>query len=237
MPGNFCREFSSEQNKDLILGPLPECDAKSQFAALMMLWRELRSIQKKTNPTEAEVDNYPNLVRRFHKLLNTKFSWFEPFPNQFHRLSHNFFFMTVDGNSLGTKSLEGLEKGNFTTQGMDAHHTYKGSRKKANKGVFKLLRLKSSRLLREYRRKPPARVQRCSRCHKIGHNAKNKACSAGIIIPDMEVGDAPNIEIFGEGAGLNDTTGTELVTSEEAGQSEDDSVVDIDDLLDGDDLF
>ena len=133
--------------------------------------------------------------------------------------SHNFFFMTVDGNSLGTKSLEGLEKGNFTTQVMDAHHTYKGSRKKANKGVFKLLRLKSSRLLREYRRKPPARVQRYSRCHKIGHNAKNKACSAGIIIPDMEVGDAPNIEIFGEGAGLNDTIGTELVTSEEAGQS------------------
>ena len=42
---------------------------------------------------------------------------------------------------------------------------------------------------------------------------------------------------FGEGAGLNDTTGTELVASEEAGQSEDDSVVDIDDLLDGDDLF
>ena len=62
--------------------------------------------------------------------LDRQSNWFKPFPNQFHRLSHNFFFMTVDNNSLGVKSLEGLEKGNFTTQVMDAHHTYKGSRKR-----------------------------------------------------------------------------------------------------------
>ena len=62
----------------------------------------------------------------------------------------------------------------------DAHHTYKGDRKKANKGVFKLLRLKSNRLLRNYRKKPPTRIQRCSRCHRVGHNAMNKLCSAGL---------------------------------------------------------
>ena len=62
----------------------------------------------------------------------------------------------------------------------DAHHTFKGSRKKANEGVFKLLRLKSSRLLRKYRRKPSSRVQHCSRCHRQGHNATNKLCAAGI---------------------------------------------------------
>ena len=156
--------------------PLPECEAKTHFAELMVLWRRIRSIHKKTHPTEEEVDEYPNLVRNLLKLLDTKFSWFKPLPNQIHRLVHNFCFLVADRNSLGVKSLEGLEKGNFTTQVMDAHQTFKGSRKKANKGVFKLLRLKSSRKLRQYRRKPPTRLQRCSRCKQFGHNASNKGC-------------------------------------------------------------
>ena len=59
-------------------------------------------------------------------------------------------------------------------------HTYKVNRKKANRGVFKLLRLKSNRLLRSYRKKPPTRVQRCSRCHRVGHNALSKLCAAGL---------------------------------------------------------
>ena len=140
MPGNFCREFCDAENKDLIVAPLPNCEAKNNFSLLMIIFRELRSIHKKTSPTESEVDEYPDLVRRFFQLLDRKFPWFKPFPNQFHRLAHNFHFMSVDQNSLGVKSLEGLEKGNFTTQIMDAHQSYKGDRKKANKGVFKLLR-------------------------------------------------------------------------------------------------
>ena len=84
--------------------------------------------------------------------------------------------MVADRNSLGTKSLEGLERGNFTTQLMDAHQTFKGDRKKANRGVCKLLRLKSSRTLRQYREKPPTRLQRCSWCKQVGHNATNKSC-------------------------------------------------------------
>ena len=54
--------------------------------------------------------------------------------------------------------------------------TFKGDRKKANRGVFKLLRLKSSRSLRQYRRRPSTRVQRCSRCKQVGHNATSKRC-------------------------------------------------------------
>ena len=107
--------------------------------------------------------------------------------------------MTVDGNSLGVKSLEGLEKGNYTTQVMDAHHTYKGDRKKANRGVFKLLRLKSNRLLRSYRKKPPTRVQRCSRCHRVGHNALSKLCSAGLIQEGDHVEDVHG-DVFGGAA-------------------------------------
>ena len=112
----------------------------------------------------SDSDNYPNLVRKFLKLLDKEFPWFKPLPIQFHRLNHNFNFMVNDRNSLGRKSLEGLEQGNYTTQLMDAHQTFKGDRKKANRGVFKLLRLKSSRILRQYRKKPPTRKQRCSRC-------------------------------------------------------------------------
>ena len=176
MPGNFCRGFSDEKNKELILEPLHECHAKTQFTELMILWRSLRSIHKKSNPSEDEVENYPNLVRKFLKLLDKEFPWFKPLPNQFHRLNHNFHFMVNDRNSLGRKSLEGLEQGNYTTQLMDAHQTFKGDRKKANRGVFKLLRLKSSRSLRKYRRRPATRIQRCSRCKQIGHNATSKRC-------------------------------------------------------------
>ena len=107
--------------------------------------------------------------------------------------------MTLDGNSLGVKSLEGLEKGNYTTQVMDAHHTFKGDRKKANIGVFKLLRLKSNRLLRSYRKKPPTRVQRCSSCHRVGHNALSKLCSAGLIQEGDHVEDVHG-DVFGGAA-------------------------------------
>ena len=262
MPGNFCREFCSEQNAQLILEPLPDCEAKTNYAILMDLWRTLRSIHKSSNPTEAEIDEYPDFVRRFLQHLDRKFEWFKPFPNQFHRLSHNFHFMvSKDNNPLGVKSLEGLEKGNFTTQVMDAHHTYKGNRKKANKGVFKLLRLKSSRLLRKYRRRPATRLQRCSRCHKVGHNASSKACQAALIQPGEHDGEAAALLGPAEG-GDDDAGGLDAVPVEAgaapidmsdqegmdvfdesqnigegvaASAGEGDNIEDIEDLLDGDD--
>ena len=150
------------------------------------------------NIFRSDSDNYPNLVRKFLKLLDKEFPWFKPLPIQFHRLNHNFNFMVNDRNSLGRKSLEGLEQGNYTTQLMDAHQTIKGDRKKANRGVFKLLRLKSSRILRQYRKRPPTRKQHCSRCKKVGHNATSKRCqwlaegAQGLlpVNPDEDVGDA-----------------------------------------------
>jgi hypothetical protein len=129
---------------------------------------------------------------------------------------------------------------------MNAHHTYKGDRKKANKRVFKLLRLKSNRLLRNYRKKPTTRVQRCSRCHRVGHNAMNKLCSAGLNVTDDHGegvqeeavhGGGPVVEreaVHGEG---NDGVGG----VQEVGEIRPDTTLeDIDDLLfdsDNDDLY
>ena len=78
-----------------------------------------------------------------------------------------------------------LEKGNYTTKIFDSFHTYKGDRKKANRGVFKLLRLKSNRTLRNFKARTTKRVQRCSKCKKVGHNSKNKMCPANVDLTDM----------------------------------------------------
>ena len=94
------------------------------------------------------------------------------------------YFMKNDRNSLGVKSLEGLEKGNYNTKIFDQFYTYKGDRKKANRGVFKLLRLKSNRTLRAFQTMSK-RIQRCSRCKRIGHNATNKSCPAIVDITDL----------------------------------------------------
>ena len=98
MPGNFFRKFSSEENKDLILKPLPECEAKHKFAAVMDLWRRIRRTHKSSNPTAAAVDDYPNLVKQFLTLLDKDFPWFKPLPNQFHRLTHSSYFLNNDRN-------------------------------------------------------------------------------------------------------------------------------------------
>ena len=92
------------------LKPLPECEAKHKFAAVMDLWRRIRRTHKSSNPTTAVVDDYPNLVKQFLTLLDKDFPWFKPLPNQFHRLTHSSYFMNNDRNALGVKYLEGLEK-------------------------------------------------------------------------------------------------------------------------------
>ena len=184
MPGNFCREFCAEENKTFILNPLPECQAKADFAHLMDLWRKIRSTHKKSKPTDQEIKEYPKFVKQFLEDLDSKFSWFKPLPNQFHRIEHNSFFLQNDRNSLGVKSLEGLEKGNYTTKIFDNLHTYKGDRKKANRGVFKLLRLKSNRTLRMYMI-GTKRVQRCSKCKNTGHNSSSIKCPVNVDLSDL----------------------------------------------------
>ena len=95
------------------------------------------------------------------------------------------YFMKNDRNSLGVKSLEGLEKGNYNTKIFDQFYTYKRDRKKANRGVFKLLRLKSNRTLRAFQTMSK-RIQRCSRCKRIGHNAKAIVDITDLIEDDEE---------------------------------------------------
>ena len=85
---------------------------------------------------------------------------------------------------MKVKSLEGLEKGNFTTKLFDSFHTYKGDRQKANRGVFKLLRLRSNRVLRDFKTKTK-RVQKCSKCKQPGHNSSNKRCPANVDLSEM----------------------------------------------------
>ena len=171
------------------MNPLPECQAKADFAHLMDLWRKIRSTHKKSKPTDQEIKEYPKFVKQFLEDLDSKFSWFKPLPNQFHRIEHNSFFLQNDRNSLGVKSLEGLEKGNYTTKIFDNLHTYKGDRKKANRGVFKLLRLKSNRTLRMYMI-GTKRVQRCSKCKNTGHNSSSIKCPVNVDLSDLIEEDA-----------------------------------------------
>ena len=124
------------------------------------------------------------------------------------------------------KSLEGLERGNFTTKYYDNFHTYKGDRQKANKGVFKLLRLKSNRLLRKFQSRHK-RVQRCSKCKTLGHNSTNKGCPAKIDLSDM----------------IEDGDGEEMATSDTELEFDilentaDEDLANIDELLDSDDDY
>ena len=109
----------------------------------------------------------------------------------------------------------------------DNFHTYKGDRKKANRGVFKLLRLKSNRVLRKYKVRAK-RIQRCSKCKSRKHNASSRKCPANVDLTDM----------------IDDTSEDEIVEStddtadEETADDEEFSDTNIDDLLDSDeDLF
>ena len=167
----------------------------------------------------------PNLVEEFLNLLDLNFSWFKPLPNQFHRLTHNSYFLNNDRNSLGVKSLEGLERGNYTTHFFDQFHTYKGDRKKANRGVFKLLRLKSNRTLRKYKIRSN-RIQRCSKCNQIGHNSTNKTCPSNVDLTDMIEDMVDESMDSLEDVNMNDAN----ANAEEREES-----VNIDDLLQSDD--
>ena len=86
--------------------------------------------------------------------------------------------------------------------------------------MFKLLRLKSSRILRNYKIKSK-RIQRCSRCKQIGHNSKNKRCPSIVDLSDMV-----------EDGEVEGTMGSDEESESEFNEEED--FVDIDDLLNSD---
>ena len=58
----------------------------------------------------------------------------------------------------------------------DDGYTYRGNRSAAIKGVFKLRRMKSSAKLQSFCPKQDTQIQKCSVCHKPGHNRRSTAC-------------------------------------------------------------
>ena len=108
-------------------------------------------------------------------------------------------------------------------------YVLKGDRKKANRGVFKLLRLKSNRTLRKFQSREK-RLQKCSKCKNTGHNSLNKNCPVNIDLSEMvedAVEDQMDITVTGE----------QDEFEENVDQGEED-LADIDELLfSDDDLF
>ena len=105
--------------------------------------------------------------------------WIKRWPNQFSRACHHnsFFLNHPEGTgSIGPHSTEPLEAGNHWIKMYDDRHTFKGERKAALKGVFKLRRLKSSPKLQNFFPKLDKEIQKCSVCHNPGHNRRNASC-------------------------------------------------------------
>ena len=111
-PGNFSREYCTDENKDIISDPLPKCPEKKTWMRLMTLWRCMRSILKSNaDPSLQSIELFKLMVTEFQEKLYS-LKWV-PAANQVHRLSHVAFFMqSRELNSIGAMSLEGLEHGN-----------------------------------------------------------------------------------------------------------------------------
>ena len=113
----------------------------------------------------------------FQKILGNELEWVVC-ANQTHRgPGHNLVFIeNCPDYGLAASSLEGLESSNFSSKYLDDHYTFRGNRKAANRGVFKLLRLRGSRTLRKYIKNTKVGSQKCSVCSEKGHNKKSKLC-------------------------------------------------------------
>ena len=70
---------------------------------------------------------------------------------------------------IGQYSTEPLECANKWVKLFNDHHTFRGDRKKALKGIFKLRRLKSSYKLRGALPDHKKIIHHCSVCGKEGH--------------------------------------------------------------------
>ena len=105
--------------------------------------------------------------------------WIKDGPRKFSRACHHnsFFLNDPEGTgSIGPHSTEPLEAGNHWIKMYDDRHTFKGDRKAALKGVFKLRRLKSSPKLQNFSPKLAKEIQKYSVCHNPGHNRRNASC-------------------------------------------------------------
>ena len=91
-----------------------------------------------------------------------------------------------------------------------------------------MLRLKSNRILRNFKSKTNKRIQRCSKCKRIGHNKTNKNCPANIDLADFiedEAVEAPMVT--GDEANIDDTL-------DRQGTFDEEEFANVDDLLDSD---
>ena len=105
-PGNFRREFCSDENAEFIAGPLPDIPDTTVWKELMALWRKMRAVHKSSHdPSDDEIKQYENWVVAFQeKIFGQK--WV-PIANQIHRLTHMVAFMKNKSvRSIGAYSLE-----------------------------------------------------------------------------------------------------------------------------------
>ena len=94
--------------------------------------------------------------------------------------------------------------------------------------------MKSNRLLRSYRKKPPTRVQHCSRCYRVGHNALSKLCSSGLTQQGDQGEGAHGKAAHGEfahGEGIGDALAVEAALDESREEYIDDLLNDSDNEL------
>ena len=110
-------------------------------------------------------------------------SWLDThWPNQIIRATHHngVFLNDPEGTgSIGQYSTEPLEGSNKWVKMFNDHQTWRGDRKKALKGIFKLRRLKSSYRLKKALPDNEKRIYHCTVCGQEDHNKTNKVMCPG----------------------------------------------------------
>ena len=92
MPGNFGRAYIASENRDAVLGPLPDCQEKRTFSSILELWENMCIIHCKTLPTPIERLDYDRLATEIQTQISS-LKWIKRLPNQFIRACHhNGFF-------------------------------------------------------------------------------------------------------------------------------------------------
>ena len=213
MPGNFGRAYIASENRDAVLGPLPDCQEKRTFSSIIELWENMCIIHCKTSPTPLERFDYDKLAREIQIQISS-LKWIKRLPNQFIRACHHngIFLNDPEGTgSIGPHSTEPLESGNHWIKMYDDGYTFRGDRDAAIRGVFKLRRMKSSGKLQNYYPKQDIQIQKCSVCHNSGHNRRSLACPG----PEQETVEDPIHEDQGE-----NTEEAEDLDTEDAGDIE-----------------
>ena len=161
--GNLAREYLDPKNRDIILSTLKDCEEKTKLDNLLKAWDPVKSITDKSNPTKIERRSFSDYAKNVQTKLKD-LAWVQHWPNQIIRATHHNGTFLNDPNGIGSiqpYGSEGLESANAWLKRFDKYHTFKGDRKKAIKGVFKLRSLKSSYRLRKFFPVPVIGEKKC----------------------------------------------------------------------------